>query len=41
MKRVKEMLGIIKEGVANTTEHHLSLFIVYHSNFVGVLFSLF
>lgn len=40
MKRVNEMLGIIKEVVANNTEHDLSIFIVYNSNFVGVLFSL-
>lgn len=40
MKRVNEMLGIIKEVVANNKEHDLSIFIVYNLNFVEVLFSL-
>lgn len=40
MERVNEMLGIVKEVVASNIEHDLSIFIVYNSNFGGVLFSL-
>lgn len=40
MKRVNEMLDIIEEVVANNIEHDLSIFIVYNSDFGGVLFFL-